>query len=119
MGAFLSGCPFLEQQGYKIILFDVILRNRTNLPVLFNLRNFVLTARDGRTYGPVNIRSVSNVAAANYIPERGKLPPKAKVTGYVTFDARTGGPPPIAARISYIDGTQTLSVVFEGKHTIS
>jgi hypothetical protein len=117
--AFLSHCPFLESQDYQVILFSITLKNEIDRPLRFNLRNFVLTDRDGDTWGPVNIRSVEGVAVANYIPERGILPPRAKVDGWLTFDARTGGKPPVAGRLSYIDGGQTLTVQFQGKHTVA
>lgn len=95
-------------------MFHVALKNLTSHVQTFNLRNFVLTSREGSTYGPVNIRSVSGVAAANYIPESGKLPARSRVDGWLTFDARTGGSPPVASKLSYIDGDQTLTVVFDG-----
>ena len=101
------------------MLISVVLRNETNEPLSFNLRDFVLTARDGSTYGPVNIRSVTGVAAANYIPEKGRLVPHSRVEGWLTFDARTGGAPPVARRLSYIDGKQTLTIVFLGRHVVS
>ena len=100
-----------------MLLVNVVLRNITDEPVKFNLRDFFMTDRNGKTYGPVNIRSVKGVAAANYIPEDGNLPPGAKVAGYLTFDARTGGAPPVPSRVGYIDGKQSLVVVFKGKHS--
>lgn len=55
--AYETDCPSWEKDGYDIILFQVTLRNATKTAIPFNLRNFVLTARDGRTFGPVNVRS--------------------------------------------------------------
>jgi hypothetical protein len=116
LGAFLDDCPFLANQGYSVVMFDVALKNGTASPLSFNLRNFVLKEKDGSTFGPVNILSVNGVAAANYIHETGKLLPHSRIDGWLTFDARTAGPPPIASSLSYIDRGQTLMVVFQGKH---
>jgi hypothetical protein len=114
-GAYLTECPFLLNEGYKVILIGVGLRNATSSPATYDLRNFVMVARNGGTYGAVNIRSVPGVAAANFIPEHGKLPARGRVQGYVTFDARTGGRPQVPAHLSYLDGKQELTVIFRGK----
>src|SRR5918994_148174 len=63
-----------------------------------------LTARDGRTFGPVNVRSHAEYPP-NFLPERSKIPPRSEVSGWFTFDGarnRHGPWPP-----SYIDGRQT------------
>ena len=52
----------------------------------------------------------------NFLPETSKVPPKSNVAGYLTFDGRVTRLVP--ARISYIDGDQTLSIRFEGKHGV-
>lgn len=54
-----------------------------------------------------------------YCRVEGKLLAHSRVDGWLTFDARTGGAPPVAAKLSYIDGDQTLTVVFDGKHVAS
>jgi hypothetical protein len=61
-GAYLTGCAFLENEGYQVILINVSLRNVTGAPVEYNLRNFILISMPGPTYGAVNIRSVKGVA---------------------------------------------------------
>jgi hypothetical protein len=81
-----------------------------------NLRNFVLTARDGRTFGPVDARSQAQYPP-NFLPETGKVPPRSNLYGWLTFDGRVRGF--VAGRLSYLDGTQTLTVVFDGKHAAS
>jgi hypothetical protein len=117
-GAYLTTCGFLSERGYEVLLLYALLRNATGQAIRFDLHDFVLTSRDGSTSGPVNIRSLSGVAAANYIPENGILPPRAMVDGWLTFDARTGGDPLIPDSLSYIDRDQTLTIVFEGKHSV-
>ena len=116
-GAYLTDCPFLLGEGYRVLLIAAVLRNATPAPVMYQLRNFVMTSKDGGTYGAVNITSVKGVAAANYIPESGKLPARGKVQGYVTFDARTGGRPQVPSRLSYLDGEQELIILFRGERS--
>ncbi|MEX2203819.1 MAG: hypothetical protein WD965_07000 [Actinomycetota bacterium] len=116
LGAYESDCQSWESDGYDVLLFYVGLRNPTNRPVRFNLRNFVVTARDSRTFGPVNVRSQAEFPP-NFLPETGKLPPKSNLVGYLTFDGRVTGMVP--ERLSYLDGQQTLSIVFEGNHSTS
>lgn len=101
--------------GYDIILFYVVLHNPNNRAASFNLRNFVLTARDGRTFGPVNVRSHAEYPP-NFLPETGKVPPKSRLSGWLTFDGRVMVY--AAGRLSYVDATagQTLTVIFDGKH---
>lgn len=117
-GAYLTTCGFLSERGHEVLLLYAFLRNATGQAIRFDLHDFVLTSRDGSTFGPVNIRSVGGVAAANYIPENGNLPPHAKVDGWLTFDARTGGDLLIPDSLSYVDRGQTLTIVFEGKHNV-
>jgi hypothetical protein len=97
------------------MIFYAYLRNPTKRAVSFNLRNFVLTARDLRTFGSVNVRSHAEYPP-NFLPETGKLPPGAVLRGYLTFDGRVTGVVP--SRLSYVYGKQTISLVFEGKHSI-
>lgn len=52
----------------------------------------------------------------SFPPETQKLPPKTKWYGYVTFDGRVRNL--IPASISYIDGKQTLTQTFEGRHHV-
>ena len=83
--------------------------------VHFNLRNFVLTARDTRTFGPVNIRSKAEFPP-NFLPETGTLPPKSNRAGWLTFDGRLERL--IPSRLSYVVGRQTLTIVFAGKVSV-
>lgn len=115
-GAFQSDCSSWERDGYDILLFYVALRNPARRPFKFNLRNFVLTARDTRTFGPVNVRSEAEFPPS-FLPETGTLPPRSNLVGYLTFDGRVTSMVP--ARISYVNGQQTLVVLFEGKHSIN
>lgn len=118
LGAYLTGCGFLAERGHEVLLFFVILRNATGQARRFDLRDFVLTARDGSAFGPVDIRSLGGVPAANYIPQTGNLPPRAKVGGWLTFDARAGGAPLVPGSLSFVDGYQVLTIVFEGHHDV-
>jgi hypothetical protein len=110
--AFETDCASWESNGYDIIIFYVALRNNTNHALSFNLRNFVLAARDSRTFGPVNVRSKAT-SPPNFLPVTAKVPPRSNIVGYLTFDGRVTRLVP--ARLSYIDGNQTLTVVFDGK----
>lgn len=114
-GAFKSDCASWESSGYDILLFYVGFKNRSHEVVTLNLRNFVLSARDGRTFGAVNVRSQADFPTS-FLPETQKLPPKATWYGWVTFDGRVVGLAP--ASISYIDGKQTLTQTFEGGHHV-
>lgn len=109
-----SNCSSWEDDGYDIVLFHVTLWNSTRRAIPFSVRDFALTARDGRTFGPVNVRAKAEFPP-NFLPEKGKLLPRSKLVGYLTFDGRVTGM--VAARISYVDGRQTISIDFEGKHT--
>jgi hypothetical protein len=114
-GAMRSGCTSWERSGYDVLIFRVALRNVDDRAASFNLRNFVLVARDGRTFGPVNVRLEADTPP-NFLPETAKIPPRSNLLGYLTFDGRATGLVP--ARLSYVDGEQTLTVVFDGRHTV-
>lgn len=114
-GAFESDCSDWESRGYDILIFFVGVRNISDQAVTLHLRDFVLQSRDGRTFGPVNVRS--NAAfPTSFLSETQKLPPKARWVGYVTFDGRVTGMVP--ASISYIDGKQTLKQIFHGNAAV-
>jgi hypothetical protein len=118
-GAFLDDCSFLTSQGYKDIFFFVVLKNVTNRPVSYDLRNFALTSHDGTTYNAVNITSsIRDLNVAGFIHETGKLVPHSAAKGWLTFDARTGSGPPVGRRLSYIDRGQTLTIIFKGRHEV-
>ena len=111
-GAFQSDCASWESNGYDILIFYVSLRNNSGHSVQYGLRDFVLVTRDGRSYGPVNVRSKAQIPP-NFLPETGKITPRTNLRGYLTFDGRATGVVP--ARLSYVDGDQTLTVVFDGR----
>jgi hypothetical protein len=111
--AYETDCSSWENDGYDVILFYVALKNPNPQAVPFNLRNFVLASRDGRTFGPVNVRSHAQYPP-NFLPETGKVPPKSNLFGWLTFDGRVTGMVP--ARLNYVDSDQTLTIVFDGKH---
>jgi len=115
LGAYLSGCLSWERDGYDILMFYVALRNPTRRSVSFSLRNFILTARDRRTFGSVNVRSEAEFPP-HFLPEKAKIPPRSNLVGWLTFDGRVRGL--VAAELNYVNGPQTLTVVFEGQHTV-
>ncbi len=118
LGAYLTSCGFLAERGHEVLLFFVILRNATGQATRFDLRDFVLIARDGSAFGPVDIPPLGGVPAANYIPQTGNLPPRTKVGGWLTFDARAGGDPLIPGSLSFVDGYQVLTIAFDGHHDV-
>jgi hypothetical protein len=115
LGAFQSDCTDWASSGYDILIFYVAIRNAEAHAATFNLRNFVLVSRDGRTFGSVDVRAKAD-HPPNFLPEALKVPPKTNVVGYLTFDGRGTGLVP--ARLSYVDGRQTLTVVFDGKPSV-
>jgi hypothetical protein len=114
-GAFRSDCASWEPE-YDILLFSVGLQNTTARPVRFNLRHFVLVTRDFRSFGPVNVRSHAEFPP-NFLPERTIIAPRSVLRGYLTFDGRVSGVVP--DRLSYVDGDQTLTQTFEGRHAVT
>jgi hypothetical protein len=115
LAAFDSGCRSWKERGRDILFFRVALRNPTLGSEAFALRNFVLSARDGRTYRPVNVSREAQ-SPQDFLPAKGTLPADAERTGYVTFDGHDGRL--IPAALSYEDGRQTLEVLFVGQHDI-
>ncbi|MEX0983662.1 MAG: hypothetical protein WD096_01270 [Actinomycetota bacterium] len=114
-GALRSDCASWEADGYDILLFFVGFKNTSERPVTLILRDFSLEGRDSRTFGPVNIRERADFPTS-FLPETLKLPPRQSWFGFVTFDGRVEALVP--ASISYIDGAQTLTQVFAGRHAV-
>lgn len=108
-GAYRTDCASWDKD---LIIFLVGLKNTTSRPVTVKLGNFVLVARDGRTFPPIGVRSEAEFPA-NFLSERHRLPPGKGVYGYLTFDGNVERLTPGA--ISYIDGRQTLTQVFKGR----
>jgi hypothetical protein len=110
--AFLSDCSSWENSGTDILIFFVGIGNTSNRALSFDLRNFVLASRDGRTFGPVNVRSQAT-QPPDFLPETGKILPHSYISGNLTFDGRVTGLVPDS--LNYVDGNQTLTVVLDGK----
>jgi hypothetical protein len=92
----------------------VVLQNVSDRAVQFNLRRFTIVAVGGSSYGPVNVRQKAKTPPA-FLPESMSLPPGASAQGWITFDGRINFVP---RRLSYLDGKQTLTIVFNGKHKV-
>ena len=75
-GAFRSDCGTWEDAdtGLDVLIFFVALRNDTRRAVNYSIRDFVMTARDRRTFGPVNVRSEAETPP-NFLQETGTIPP--------------------------------------------
>jgi hypothetical protein len=110
-GTFMSDCDSWESIGHDVLIFFVYIRNRSRQPITVQLGNIVLQSLDGRTFGPVDVRSYAGTPNV-FFPDTLRLPPRDRFFGYVTFDGRVTGMVP--ASISYIDGTQALRQVFRG-----
>jgi hypothetical protein len=115
IGAFDSDCASWENSGVDILLFNVSLSNHTDRALSFSRRDFVLASRDGRTFGPVDVRSQAT-QPPNFLPDTGKILPQSSVRGWLTFDGRVTGLVPDS--LSYVDGDQTLTLVFDGKPSV-
>jgi hypothetical protein len=116
-GAYESDCRSWETTppGYDILLFRILVRNRADRATTVRLRNFTLVSRDGRSFGPVNVRSEAEFPPS-FLNETMLLPPRAQFVGWLTFDGRVQGMVPAA--LSYIDDRQTLTQVFRGRHIV-
>lgn len=114
-GGFASDCADWEDDGFDVLFFSVSLRNTSDRAIIIRLRDFVLVSRDGRSFGPVNIRDEAKLPTS-FLTETHPLPPGARWRGALAFDGRVEGLIPEA--LSYIDGRQTLTQVFLGKHGV-
>lgn len=113
--AYYSDCRDWEAEGDDVLFFNVALKNRTNEAIAFNLRDFILISRDGRSFGPINVRSKAK-HPPKFLPELGIIPPHGKLVGLLTFDGRVQSM--VAERVSYVDDDQTLTQVIHGSHHI-
>lgn len=112
--AFYSNCAAWGRFGRDFVFFYVIFNSVTRDPVPFNLRNFVLVTRDGRSIAPIDVRRIG-ARPPIYLPQRTSVAPFTTLSGYLIFDGRgLGGVPHM---ISYRDADQTLSQVFRGELT--
>ncbi|HEX5951519.1 MAG TPA: hypothetical protein VFZ96_11020 [Actinomycetota bacterium] len=117
-GGAASDCASWENtgSGYDLLLFRVGFKNRSGEPVTLTLRDFVLTARDGRRFGPIDVRADAE-SPTSFLPETEDLAPNDTWYGYVAFDARQTGDL-VPGSLNYVDGNQTLRQTFEGEHDL-
>lgn len=114
--AYVTDCSNIEQNVEKDLIFVAVsLRNTRNRPFRFDIENFLLIGRDGRTFDPVDVRSDFDYAPF-LLPRAGLIPPGKDRTGWLAFDGRVEDF--VAEALSYIDGQQTLTVAFQGRHTV-
>jgi hypothetical protein len=108
--AYQSDCSSFTGSRRDDLFFYVAVRNVTDRDASFALSNFTLDSQDGRSFQPA-------AAGANpppdFLPQRGTIPPRSNLFGYLTFDASAGTVVP--GQLRYADGDQTLSVVFDGE----
>jgi hypothetical protein len=116
--AYESDCLDWQRSGFDIYLYYVVLANRTGRSLPFSLRGtlhgFLVVSRSGQTFAPVNVRERADTPPA-FLPESGTIAPHASLRGWLTFDGRLDF---IPLRISYVDGNQTLTIKFPGKHRV-
>lgn len=114
-GAYVTNCPSIEQRTDKeLILVAVVLTNTSDEPLSFNLERFLLSARSGATYDPVDVRADWDYAPV-LLPREGLIPPGKSRQGLITFDGRVGFR--VAESLTYADDDQALTVHFAGKPT--
>lgn len=113
--AYITNCREYELRGEQLILFAVKLTNTSGEPLNFDLEHFLLSARDGAVFDPVDVRAEFKYDPA-LLPRSGLIPPGKARAGYVTFDGRLQFR--VADSLAYADGDQVLTVHFSGQHTV-
>jgi hypothetical protein len=108
--AYQTDCSNFPGGRRHDLFFYVAVRNVTDQRAPFALRNFTLESQDGRSFSPA---SVGTVPPADFLPQTGTIGPTSNLFGYLTFRADAANI--IPARLDYVDGNQTLSVVFDGE----
>lgn len=108
--AYQSDCSSFTGSRRSDLFFYVALRNPTNQRTSFDLRDFTLDSQDGRSFSAA---LTGSNPPSDFLPDRGTIPPNCNLFGYLTFSASAASVVP--GRLSYVDGEQTLSVVFDGE----
>jgi hypothetical protein len=80
--------------------------------VPFDLHHFALASRDAAVLLPVDVGTHAE-HPNSFLPAMTIVPPHTKLLGYLTFDDGATGLVP--SRLTYLDGGQELTVVFDGK----
>jgi hypothetical protein len=108
--AYQSDCSSFTGDRRNDLFFYVAVRNVTGTRSAFDLSNFTLDSQDGRSFAPA---PVGSSPPKDFLPETGTIGPHSGMFGYLAFDADATTVVP--GRLSYADGDQTLSVVFDGE----
>jgi hypothetical protein len=108
--AYQTDCANFPDSRRHDLFFYVAVRNVTDQRATFALRNFTLESQDGEKFSPAK---VGTAAPADFLPQMGTIGPTSNLFGYLTFRADAADAIPV--RLDYVDGRQTLSVVFDGE----
>jgi len=107
--AYQSDCSSFTGSRRDDLFFYVAVRNVTDRKTSFRLQNFTLDSQDGRSFQPA---AAGASPPSDFLPQTGGIPPRSNLFGYLTFNVDAGSVVP--RRLNYVDGDQTLSVVFDG-----
>ncbi|MDP9185127.1 MAG: DUF4352 domain-containing protein [Actinomycetota bacterium] len=108
--AYQSDCGSFTGSRRDDLFFYVAVRNVTDKDASFALSNFTLDSQDGRSFRPA---PAGPNPPSDFLPQSGTIPPRSNLFGYLTFDADAATVVPRELR--YVDGDQTLAVVFDGE----
>ncbi len=108
--AYQSDCSSFTGSRRDDLFFYVAVRNVTDEKAAFALANFTLDSQDGRSFRPA---AAGSNAPADFLPQEGTIAPRSNLFGYLTFNADAATVVP--GQLRYVDGDQTLSVVFDGE----
>lgn len=108
--AYQSDCSSFTGGRRNDLFFYVAVRNVTDERTPFRLQNFTLDAQDGRSFQPA---AAGASPPSDFLPQTGEIPPRSNLFGYLTFNADAASVVP--GQLSYVDGDQTLSIVFDGE----
>jgi hypothetical protein len=108
--AYQSDCSSFSDGRRNDLFFYVAVRNVTGQPARFRLRDFTLESQAGHSFQPA---AVGSPAPTDFLPQTGIIAPRSNLFGYLTFDANAAEVVP--GRLLYVDGDQTLSVIFDGE----
>jgi hypothetical protein len=108
--AYQSDCSSFTGSRRDDLFFYVAVQNVTDRKTPFRLQSFTLDSQDGRSFQPADAGASP---PTDFLPQTGEIPPRANLFGYLTFNADAASVVP--GRLRYVDGDQTLSVVFDGE----
>lgn len=110
-GAYYSGCSDWESGGFDLYLFNVYFYNKSDEPVTLRRANFSLLDRRGERHRVVDIREEA-LLPEFFIARKEQVKPSKLFDGWLVFDA---DPDFVPKKLSYRDGDETFTIVFEGK----